>query len=237
MHTTEVPEQLSNPTCPRGSFHGYGPDFAIAGPAWCKSWRCPRCGPRKAAKLAKRIARSKANRLLTLTVKPDPTLSQVQQLDLINHHFRSLMKSLRRRIPGGRIEYVKVVEAHKSGAPHLHVALYCPYIRQRTIATLWNHLSGSPVIDIRAIRGTKGAGNYLAKYLTKSLEQFEGRRKWSQSAGFLPCADGPVEPLAQAVERWFFTGADFLTLMLYLTERGYAWEHGQVWKSGRLEEG
>jgi hypothetical protein len=88
---------------------------------------------------------------------------------------------------------VKVVELTKNGWPHLHVAVDCGYVEQRTLSLWWNELTGSPVVDIRAIHSTRSLSKYLAKYLTKSMAGLPGRRRYSATWRWLPAR--PQEPL------------------------------------------
>lgn len=219
----------STPKCPRGTFVSQAKGWAIAGHAWCKSWRCSRCAKKKASKLTARIERCPATKLLTLTMRPMPNATQVEMLDHLNSSFRDLMKRLRRAHPKASIRYVKVVELHKSGVPHLHVAMEAPYINQRTIARHWRELTGSFIVDIRRIKPKGGAGRYLAKYLTKSDDQIAGRRRWSASPAFLPELEDQRSPVAKLMIEWFHTGAPLDIVQQELSARGYVAITDEEW--------
>lgn len=227
-----VPEPLPNvqtPNCPRGTFFGAGQFHAILGPAWCKSWSCPRCGPRKARALAKRIAQCPGTKLLTLTLPTDTSTTATQKLDYLNGSFRVLVKRLRRAYPASTIRYVKVVELTKNGTPHLHVVMESEYIPQHYISRLWHEITGAKVVDIRRIRRKNGSGRYLAKYLTKSEHHIHGRRRWSQSPGFLPANAHPRSALSLLVEKWYFQGATLEMMEELLTSLGYDHVEGENW--------
>lgn len=221
MDSTGIPQRGSSPICPRGTFLAQVGPWAIAGHSWCKSWRCERCARKKAARLAARIANCEATKLLTLTMRPIPGASQVEHLDQLNSRFRDLMKRLRRAHPKSVIKYVKVVELHKSGIPHLHVAMQAPYIPQAVISRVWRSLIGAPIVDIRRIKKSAGAAKYLAKYLTKSDDQIAGRRRWSASPAFLPELEDHRSPVAQLMERWYHTGAPLESVTAMLAQQGY----------------
>jgi len=220
---------VQTPTCPRGSFLGVAPFHAIAGPAWCKAWACPRCGPRKARKLAKRIAACPGTKLLTLTLPTDTTTTAIQKLDQLNANFRTLMKRLRRAYPHSTLRYVKVVELTKKGTPHLHVVLESEYIPQALVSTLWHEISGARVVDIRAIRRKNGSGKYLAKYLTKWPDFLHNRRRWSASPGFLPDTQPPRSVLSTLIEKWYYQSQKLEDIEAHLKDLGFDHAEGEIW--------
>lgn len=194
--------------CPTGALTSTIGHHTIIAPARCKRWRCPKCGPAKADELAKRIASTQAQRFLTLTARPSDYPSAKAQLDAMRGSWRSLWKQIRRRRPNDARGYVVIVELHKNNRPHLHILLDCGYLPQRWLSARWNELTGSPIVDIRAIRSEKGIARYLAKYLVKDAHGIKGRRKWSQSYRFLPPHE--KEPLApgELPLEWTFRRVD-----------------------------
>lgn len=191
---TQAPNQHT-PECPHGTIAIYLPNARLFAPAWCRRWRCPRCAKIKARALAQRIARCNANRFVTLTCAPNPHLTPQEQLDDLNKAWRTLWKRWKRQNPKANHGYVRVVERHKNGAPHLHIAVRAPYLPQRTLSTWWHELTGNIIVDIRAITSPKAIGRYLAAYLTKDVTPIEGRRKWSATPRWLPATPVP-EPEA-----------------------------------------
>jgi len=65
----------------------------------------------------------------------------------IAHFFQGLRRK------GYRVEYLKVVEAHKSGKIHLHFLLMADYLDQGMLSKLWQIYTrgSSRVVDIRAV--------------------------------------------------------------------------------------
>lgn len=187
-----IAEHADSKPCPRGTLVGStGPVVALY-PARCKRWACEHCGRKKARVLAQRITASPARRFLTLTARPSAELTPEAQLDLMNRGWRLLWKRLKRRFPTHCRGYVRIVELHRSGSPHLHLALDTEFIPQRLLSQWWEEITGSPIVDIRVIRSERGMARYLAKYLTKAHETLQRRRKWSQSNGFLPPVVAPT---------------------------------------------
>jgi len=134
------------------------------------------------------MSRARATKFLTLTIRHDPERSQQEALDLMNASFRLLWKRLKREHGRRARGYVKIVETTRQGAPHLHVAVDCPYVPQALLSAAWADLTGSSVVDIRVIKTQAGIARYLSKYLTKARIAVPGRRRWSQSSHFLPPA-------------------------------------------------
>jgi hypothetical protein len=181
----------STPGCPHGSIAVYLPNARLFAPAWCRRWKCPRCAKAKARALAKRIARCNANRFVTLTCAPNPELTAQEQLDVLNAAWRTLWKRWKRQNPNAKHGYVRVVERHKNGAPHLHIAVRAPYLPQKVLSAWWLELTGNFIVDIRAITSPRATGRYLAAYLTKDITGITARRKWSATPRWLPASPVP----------------------------------------------
>lgn len=195
MHA-EAPLHGAGPqptTCPNGTLVASIGEARRLCPSLCRRWACQRCGRRNARKLCGRIMRTRVQRFLTLTIRADPTADPVLQVDTVNHAWRLLWKRIRRRHGARARGYVKVVEFTAAGTPHLHLALDIPFTSQRWLSEQWHELTGSPIVDIRAVHSRRGVARYLAKYLTKALQTVATRRKYSAAAKWLPPA--PTAPL------------------------------------------
>jgi len=99
-------------------------------------------------------------RILTLTSSDEA----VEQGFDIHRHFTALVKRLRRR--WGHFEYIGVVEV-KGDRQHLHLVFRGEYMAQVQVSAMWQAIHASPVVDIRAVWGSRGGARYLAKYLAK----------------------------------------------------------------------
>jgi hypothetical protein len=89
------------------------------------------------------------------------------------------------RFAGRSIEFIAVVELHRSGVAHLHV-LVDVYLPQDWLSRAWQAVGGGRIVDIRWVNVRRIAG-YLAKYLTKdSLAGLpKGTRLFSCSKGIV----------------------------------------------------
>jgi len=112
------------------------------------------------------------NRFITLTVNPQVGDDPESRLLLLTRAWRVIIQRLRRQHVGASIEYLAVVEATKAGEPHLHILYRGPYIPQNELSEWMDQLAGSPIVDIRAIKGTKQAVAYVTKYVGKEPAQF-----------------------------------------------------------------
>jgi hypothetical protein len=194
----------------------------VLAPSRCRRWACPDCGPRKARKLAKRIQQTKAQRFITLTIRPDPARTPEAQLDRLTAAWRTIFKRLKREHHGKALGYVRIVELTRRGTPHLHIAYIGPYVPQRRLSAWMNELVGSPIVDIRRIKTEAGLARYLAKYLTKAHETLASRRKWSASKHTLPPEEKPqLEPGELRIEWKWLRGDQDHVLAQFLTS-GYS---------------
>jgi len=157
----------------------------------CKVWDCPVCGPRKTWHLCRRIATAKPNRFLTLTSHHHASRTPKQVWDETRFQLPELIRTLRKRT--GPLEYCRVIEETKSGYPHYHLLLRSGFIPQQTISTIWQHLTGAFIVDIRKVDPNLRVASYIAKYLAKQTKLSFTNRRVTQSRGFFPTA-GPVEP-------------------------------------------
>lgn len=183
------------PPCPNGTLVASIGEARRLCPSLCRRWACQRCGRRNARTLCNRIMRTRVQRFLTLTIRADPSADTIEQIDQVNRAWRCLWKRLKRRHGPRARGYVKVLEFTRQGTPHLHLALDIPFTSQRWLSEQWNELTGSPIVDIRAVHSRRGVARYLSKYLTKALQTVATRRKYSAASHWLPPAPAaPLEP-------------------------------------------
>lgn len=220
---------ITDPTprpCPHGSLVAYHDLAARVVPSFCQRWVCVRCGPWKARVLAERIGQTPANRLITFTTRYLPGGNPVAELDLQNRAWRLIWKRIKRRQGPRAKGYVKVIELTKNGWPHLHVAVDCGYVEQKQLSSWWRELTGSPVVDIRAIHSTRSLSKYLAKYLTKSMDGLPGRRRYSATWRWLPArTETPLEP-DEIPPEWSYLPADHALVEAMYESGGFIFFEG-----------
>lgn len=128
--------------------------------------KCAACGRRRARALlgALQAVMPRDLKLCHLTVTFKPSLNVTVQNVAKRRH--ALIEWLRRRNAGVTPDYVCVVERHKSGKPHLHIAVWWKTVRdlQKTArdAVQGSHVRAKLVTDDRQL-------TYLAKYAGKQV--------------------------------------------------------------------
>ncbi len=142
----------------------------------CKCWDCRHCGPRKAKRYRRAIARAAEAhglyRFLTLTLDPKvpcidsrgEEISPVRCIKMCWARLRTAMKKCFKEAP----KFISVMEFQKStGMPHLHIIID-RYIEQAWIKGTWMEAGGGEHVDIRGV-SMRAVSHYLTKYLTKEL--------------------------------------------------------------------
>src|SRR5262245_8786744 len=134
----------------------------------CKRLSCVQCGPKGARRYRRAIAREAEvrglKRFLTLTINP-VRLLQEDSADYIRECWNKFRTYLKREF-GQRVEYIAVLELHKSGVAHLHV-LIDRYIPKEWLDSAWKAVGGGFTwindVDVHRV------SVYISKYLTKAL--------------------------------------------------------------------
>jgi len=194
---------------------------------FCKCWSCPICEPRNAARVRADIKAGRPSKFLTFTCRPDEGAGPAVLARRMKRQVRQVFEEWRRRHPGREVEYFAVLEPHKSGWPHVHVVARAPSMDWRELRALWERLTGSFVVDIRAVRRQAGMARYLCKYLTKHGDvPGWGKRHWC-SRGWLPDAD--CEPIADSFN-WYSCAVidgDAQTVREFYDRVGWALDEGR----------
>lgn len=157
----------------------------------CDSWGCEKCARRKQSIWRYRIRRHIDIRcaqgvtfyFVTLTRPPVEHGDAVWALKALKKGWHRTAEYFRRQARPAALEYVSVVEFHKSGAPHQHLLInYCPpdvaeyrppsgrpMMRSRTLSARLEHYGYGWVHHIERVSDGAAAGRYVSKYLAKGL--------------------------------------------------------------------
>ncbi len=195
---------------------------------YCRQYGCKVCGPRKARAVRAAIQRECEargfRRLATLTLDP----AQVEASGLEPHAFlHRCFDRLRYRWQKAYsrgVEYIAVIEHHKSGLPHLHLAL-SRFIPQAVMFRWWAAsgacVAGKPGAE-RSVwltaRDAGRVGQYVAKYIAKGFRaelrgviEFPKRaRRWTTSRGLRLFPRRPSQGwrfMRESIDRIAATGA------------------------------
>lgn len=86
---------------------------------------------------------------------------------MLERAFEALIKRIRRKY--GVFEYIWVKEFTNSGFCHGHVVFVGSYIPHSWLSSVWEEITGFPIVYIQAFRGgRRRLGAYLVKYLGKN---------------------------------------------------------------------
>jgi len=130
----------------------------------CNSWDCEYCRRIKSMRLKTRIDKGISKetwRFLTLTIDPKLT-SKEDALLQISWWWDKFAKRLRRQFKD--VKFIRVIEFHASGYPHLHVILN-KYIYKPWIVANWCAVGGGKIVDIGRVKHAK-VGKYVSGYLS-----------------------------------------------------------------------
>ena len=147
----------------------------------CGLRECGRCARSRGREIQRRVARmcrvfGGFSALCTLTAAPDLGPSD-GRYEWIQKSARKFIAAIRRKYPAlrGRA-YAWVIEAHKSGEPHIHIvwAGYRPYEAEYGwAAAAWRRATGDKSakargnVDWKLGQNPDKAGWYIAKYVSK----------------------------------------------------------------------
>jgi len=178
--------------CREASLVNPGPSYRRAVTLKCRAWTCELCKDMRVRQLIREIMDGHPERLLTLTMAPDPSSTPDLQAAAMAKNWRRLVVLIRRKWPGVDHQYFAVFEAHKSGWPHLHIATRGCYLDWKWLADTWEALTGSRGVDIRFIRNPKDCASYVAKYMGKDSHRFgTSKRYWHSKNWPLEADEGP----------------------------------------------
>ena len=162
----------------------------------CKAWSCPACGPRKTWLLCQRCQTANPNRFVTLTTCDHETRTPREVFDSVRRQIPELWREMRRHY--GDIQYCRILETHKSGYPHFHFLVRGPYIPQKHLSHVWEHLARAFRVDIRKIWNQDQVAKYVAKYIAKQTTNPFTPQRVTQSRNFFP----PVPPVEKEKTEW-----------------------------------
>lgn len=141
-------------------------------PMRCRKWSCPHCSTIKLQHAQAQARAGHPERHIVLTLSKDSPADQAEAVAYINRCFGRLVAAIRKEF--GAFEYMRVLELHKSGRPHLHILSRGTYIPWKWLSRTWQRLSGAWMTHIHHIDRTSNAVNELTKYLAKTAVQLQG---------------------------------------------------------------
>lgn len=147
----------------------------------CKRWSCELCQQQNRWKVIQAIHRGKPTKMVTFTCKHSNYSTPDEAAADMKRGLRALRKRLARHFPNQKFPMLVVFEAHKSGWPHMHIALRSKFISVKWLQTAWSEILGAWNVDIRPFPKDVRKAAYFAKYLGKDLHHFAGCKRWWRS--------------------------------------------------------
>ncbi len=165
--------------CTERSLVKHDRSLIVVKPLRCKCWGCDHCVHQKRRDLWHKAVKGKPRIFLTLTMAPTPGSTPDNQARALVQHFRAMRQYLMRKLKRKSPTFLAVVEAHKSGWPHLHILIRSGFIDRRVIKAWWEARTGSWNVDIKLARNPRQVASYVSTYISKNPGKFEKvKRFW-----------------------------------------------------------
>jgi hypothetical protein len=171
----------------------------------CKAWSCKYCGHVKRKQLQSKIKAARPNRFVTLTTCGHATETPRQIFDWSRRQISELGKVIRKE--NSEFEYLRCLEATKTGYPHYHLLCRSGWLDQKRLSELWCKFTRAYIVDIRALSKDENAAKYVMKYLGKQTSLSFTKRRLSWTRRFFPPAEKPKPSASIPAEIKFYNGS------------------------------
>lgn len=112
-------------------------------------------------------------------------------------------------LENGRLDYLVVIEAHKSGWPHLHILSRSKWIAVDWLRGQMAELLNSPVVFVQRITKRSQVAAYVSKYCSKCEHKFGTAKRYWESKNY-PLT--PFEGKKASTKAWWEQYRDNCTL-------------------------
>lgn len=191
----------------------------IAASLKCRSWLCPDCTDQRKARLTAEAIGGQPTTFLTLTTRRRVGVRpEVAALE-ISHAWRLLRLRIMRKKKLDSLPFLAVIEAHKSGWPHLHILLRAPYLHQKWLVFLWLSITKSRGVTIQRITDKGRVAGYCAKYCSKCVKKLGTAKRYWQSRDYDQRPEPEARPEAEpgfGWEMWPVPLARFIQMQIQL---------------------
>lgn len=175
--------------CGVGTLIDDTPDGVFVKVPYCDAWSCEFCRPRRVVRCEICARRGRPNYFLTLTWWTELGLTPLEARKLMGEKWPLLRRRMEREI-GKRIPFYLAVEETEKGWPHFHILLRSDDIPQGLIAKWWRELTGSYIVEWKAVWSVGNVASYLHKYVGMALKKFGNcKRYWMSRDWELPPED------------------------------------------------
>lgn len=181
--------------------HRYG---EIAVPIKCRSWNCDYCAPERKSQVIAMAMSGDPERHVTITIRrgQEPTPEDAAKRLAVT--WREIVRRWRKKHPTKTCEYFVVMEAHKSGWPHLHILWKGAWLEWNWLKEQTTELINSPSVWVGWVSRLRSAVAYVAAYVGKAAHRFGTSKRYWYSKGYVkrpPIAAWKVFPERSRIER------------------------------------
>ena len=150
----------------------------------CRSWLCPDCTDQRKRQLIAQAIGGQASTFITLTTRRRDDITAQDAAKMLSRSWRLLRLRIIRMKGWKVLPFLAVMEAHKSGWPHLHVLARCGFIDWHWLKANWIEITGSPGIRIDLIKSRSQRAGYCAKYCGKAKHKIGTAKRYWQSRDY-----------------------------------------------------
>lgn len=169
------------PFCGSTTLTLHAPDHVIAHRLHCKCWECDDCFPLRLGQLKQLAAAGNPTKFITLNINPDHWDSPDEAARALVVAWRNIRQRARRDGLADRIPFLAIFEETKRGWPHLHILARCPVIPWDWLSARSKEYLGTHLPHISQIHSQSRAKNYVAKYVSKAPQRYDGCKRYFQS--------------------------------------------------------
>jgi len=205
-------------------------------PLKCRCWSCDECRPDRAKRLVYEAKQGLPKVFITLTSKRRASGSPSHAARELVRAWRRIRREYVETHGKGSIPFLAVFEETKLGWPHLHIVARCSWISQKWLSKRMGALTGSPIVDVRRVDGTRKIAAYITKYIGKNPHRFAGVKRYWRSLDWLDPVpdDGPFDLVAP--DGWTIVKQNWLEYAAETAAAGFEaiYERHQVHLTYRL---
>jgi len=196
-------------------------------PLRCRCWSCEYCRPWRAAQLIRDAKAGKPNLFITLTSRYQTNRSPDQAARDLAHAWRKVRLEYLAKNGPGSLPFLAVFEATKRGWPHLHIVARARWVDQGWLSKRMAALVGSPVVDVRRVKGVGQLAAYVAKYIGKDPHRFAGTKRYWRSRDYLKPEAAAGTGDGGEAETWKVVAQNWLTYAEETVALGFAVVYGR----------
>lgn len=208
------------------------PGRVTIAPLRCKRWTCPHCAPSRQKRLKAEARAGEPNTFITLTVSQASGENPTERARALVAAWRKLRALACAKYGYERIPFLATFEATKRGEPHLHILCRVKWLDQAWLSDTMRDLIGAPIVDIRRVRGVRQAAQYIAKYIAKAPERFEGCKRYWRSLDYFVEHPERTGFTFRDARFWVRVEVPYVDLIAAHQALGYRFDWRKDWAEG-----